>query len=170
MVGADVENGVDLQKIEELREVVLESAPIRISDDVVPQTIDELSDHPENLRRPAIFGITFGAPRANLSRELGVARLGSGRMRNCIVLGGHEQPPYSNDDIVQRHAVRLLSPRIADDEAAQMVERVERCSNSSFERVCERGRKVFWGKTGIFWHGTTPSFEKGVASSAGIRN
>ena len=152
MIRADIENGVDLEKLEELGEVVLESAPIRISDDVVPQTIDELSDHPKNLRQPAIFGVAFGAPRAKLSRELGISRLGSRRMRHCIVFGGHEQPPYINDDIVQRHTMRLLSPGIADDETAQIVERVERCSDCSFERVCERGGKVFWRKTGDFRH------------------
>jgi hypothetical protein len=137
-----------------------QSAPMRISDDVVPQPIDELSDHQENLRQPAIFGVAFSAPRADLSRELGIARLSGGRMRHCIVFGGHEQPPYSDDDIVQRHTVRLLSPGIADDEAAQMVERVERCSNSSFERRCERGRKVLRGEIASLWHGTTPLLEK----------
>jgi hypothetical protein len=90
-------------------------------------------------------------------------------MRHCIILGSHQQPPHSNDDIVQRYTARLLSPSIADDEATQVVKRIKRCSNGSFERVCERGRKVFRGKSGVLWHGTTPLLKKGVASSAGIR-
>jgi hypothetical protein len=118
MVRADVENSIDAEKCEELRKVVLESAPIRIFDDVVPQAIDELSNHAGNLRRPSRFGVAFGTPGPNLSCELGVARLRSRRMGDGIVFGVHEQPPYGDDDIVQRHAVRLLSPGIAEDEAA----------------------------------------------------
>jgi hypothetical protein len=115
--------------------MVLESPPIRISDDVVPRTIYKLSDHAENLRQPAVFGVAFGAPRAKLSGELGVSRLCRAETRHCIVFGSHEEPPYGNDDVIQRHPVRLLSSSKANDQAAQIVERVERCSQCSFERL-----------------------------------